>query len=251
MTHSGIPVACSQALCTTIERSIIQRDSKLAVVFTAEWKGSLLPLSSHSTAELKPFPTWTVCLWFLTMWKELSVRLRTSLPSKWIQFQSCARCKMDMLKQTSPLHMQTLPIATSLLEYCSLFSFTLFCPFPHLFPSLLRCLQRREWRVTEWHTIMTNNEIKSPLLPNLGRQDERMWRGKMVEGITSIHGPLITCCQDFGAGTGPSFFFVSWAEKERWCFFNFSYLSYHLTFLLFPLACHYCVLTWKKRIKKW
>lgn len=41
MTHSGIPVACSQALCTTIERSIIQRDSKLAVVFTAEWKGSL------------------------------------------------------------------------------------------------------------------------------------------------------------------------------------------------------------------
>lgn len=41
MTHSGIPVACSQALCTTIECSIIQRDSKLAVVFTAEWKGSL------------------------------------------------------------------------------------------------------------------------------------------------------------------------------------------------------------------
>lgn len=183
------------------------------------------------------------------MWKELSVRLRTSLPSKWIQFQSCARCKMDTLKQTSPLHTQTLPIA-SLLEYCSLFSLTLSCPFPHLFPSLLRCLQRREWRVTEWHTIMTNNEIKSPLLPNLGRQDERMWRGKMGEGTTSIHGPLITCCQDFGAGTGPSFFFCVLSGERKVVFLQF--LLSVLLFNLPPLSTSLSLLcsNLKKRIKK-
>ena len=75
-------------------------------------KSSVAPTASRSSN--RSFPARAVCLRFLTVWKELSVRLRASLPSKWIRLQSCARCKMLTLKQASiPLRTQTHTIAIS------------------------------------------------------------------------------------------------------------------------------------------
>lgn len=104
----------------------------------------------------------TDCLAMILNYVERVVSQRTSLSSKWIQFQSCARCKMHTLKQASTAphthkHTQFLshPIAIYLLVYCTRTFFFFFCPFAHFCSSFL--LPQADY---EWHVIMTCNEIK-------------------------------------------------------------------------------------------
>lgn len=155
----------------------------------------LLPLSPLSIAASCScsFPTRTVCLWFLTMWKELSVRLRTSLASKWIQFQSCARCKRHTLKQASILphtykHAQflSLPIAISFLVYCSHF-FLSFCPFLCLFPSLWAGGGAGEWRYIS-DRVTRDNDLQraKKAFTQPGRRDGRMGEGRR-QGEAFLH----------------------------------------------------------------
>lgn len=94
------------------------------------------------------------------------------LSFRWIQLQSCTRCKRRTLKRASIRphtykHAQSLslpvapPISTPVLLHCSCPSFFFFVLYPPLLCfSPACCGAELELEVTAWHVIVTYNEIK-------------------------------------------------------------------------------------------
>lgn len=74
--------------------------------------------------------------------------------------------------------------------------------------------------VTEWHVIMTYNDIKRAFYqPALADRRTRR-KGGEPRNFNS-YAALITCLQCFGTGAAPSFSVTTWQGEGRLCFFNF------------------------------
>lgn len=204
------------------------------------------------------------------MWKALSVRLRTPLPSKWIQFQSCARCTMHTLKQASiPPHPHkhaqflSLPTAISFLAYYSHFFSLLFAHFCAFF--LLSQAGSGEWRYIS-DRVTRSNDLQRDKKAFTTQPWQTGWQDGRRE--TRRGGIFTSVLLSLPAGSILALALLrlcvmTW-QRGRHCFFNFHlpleflfylFLSklylYDFTFLssflfshlfLLPLILHRCVL---------
>lgn len=163
--------------------------------------------------------------------KSRQVRLKPPAPpQKWIH--PCTRCKILTLKRTSifglthvnihdlspsPPPPPLWPPSHSLPGRLS--------PIPVPLPFLLSfpgSFWSTKWglEVTEWHVIMTYNDIKRAFYQPALADRTRRRKGGKVRNFNS-YAALITCLQCFGTGTTPSFSVTTWQGEGRLCFFNF------------------------------
>lgn len=174
------------------------------------------------------------------MWKELSLRLRTSPPSTFscshAQGIKCTRSNRHPFRHT---HINTHNFFDFLLPYLSLCTtltvivlFSHFCASVSIKLAVEHGVRSGGILVIEWHMIMTYNAIKRLSPPGLGRQDGRSKASRM--DISTCMRLLLPAGSILAlAPLHLSLCVMNWERKGREFFFNFhlpsrSYLFYQI-----------------------